>query len=125
MIAIILTSIDFLTDARISGDHLQRPHAHDYGDVLPGPNDAPMTISLGFGVLFATVIILAIAPSLFLALKDILRLLGVSSGNEEKKAKTAEAAESSPGVPASFLTIKPRPAFPGRPGFLCNENSLQ
>jgi multidrug efflux pump subunit AcrB len=45
----------------------------------------PMAISLGFGVLFATVITLAMVPSLFLVLNDISRVLGVSSGNEEKK----------------------------------------
>jgi len=44
----------------------------------------PMAISLGFGILFATVITLLLVPALYMALEDIRRLLG-------QKAPTARA----------------------------------
>jgi Cu/Ag efflux pump CusA len=39
----------------------------------------PMVISLGFGILFATMIALVIIPCLYLVLVDIKRLLGFES----------------------------------------------
>ena len=42
----------------------------------------PMAISLGFGVLFATVIALLIVPALYLIVEDGLRLVGMSSQPE-------------------------------------------
>ncbi len=48
----------------------------------------PMAISLGFGILFATFIALVIIPSLYMALVDIKRLLGVHGelSHAEKEA---------------------------------------
>ena len=40
----------------------------------------PMAISLGFGIVFATAIILVIVPSLYLALEDVYRLTHRSAG---------------------------------------------
>ena len=42
----------------------------------------PMAISLGFGVLFATVIALLIVPALYLIVEDGLRLVGMNSQPE-------------------------------------------
>jgi multidrug efflux pump subunit AcrB len=50
----------------------------------------PMAISLGFGILFATMIALVIIPCLYLALVDVERLFG--SGSEEVVAETLPAA---------------------------------
>jgi hypothetical protein len=36
----------------------------------------PMALSLGFGILFATFIILLIVPSLFLIVEDVRRIFG-------------------------------------------------
>ncbi len=38
----------------------------------------PMAISLGFGIIFATLIILVLVPSLYLVVEDIKRVVGVS-----------------------------------------------
>ena len=40
----------------------------------------PMAISLGFGVMFATLIILLIVPSLYLLLEDLRAFFGFTSG---------------------------------------------
>ena len=50
----------------------------------------PMAISLGFGVLFATVIALLIVPALYLVVEDILGLLGVST--QPQRDAPADAA---------------------------------
>jgi len=42
----------------------------------------PMAISLGFGVLFATVITLVLVPVGYLLMEDAKRLLGLTSNNE-------------------------------------------
>ena len=41
----------------------------------------PMAISLGFGIVFATVITLLIVPCLYLMINDVRSFLGFSSGN--------------------------------------------
>jgi len=43
----------------------------------------PMAISLGFGVLFATAIILLIVPSLYMIVEDFLGLVGQTDNNSE------------------------------------------
>jgi multidrug efflux pump subunit AcrB len=47
----------------------------------------PMAVSLGYGILFATVITLVIVPSIYLIVDDIRKLFG---------AKTCQEAHSSP-----------------------------
>ena len=56
----------------------------------------PMAISLGFGILFATGITLLLIPTLYLALEDIRRLLGLreSAGDHCKEATEAEFGEA-------------------------------
>ncbi len=46
----------------------------------------PMAISLGFGVLFATLIILVMVPALFLVLDDLSRLMGRRQASNELEA---------------------------------------
>jgi multidrug efflux pump subunit AcrB len=46
----------------------------------------PMAISLGFGIIFATVIILVLVPCLYLVLEDAKRLL-----TEEREFSTASS----------------------------------
>ena len=53
----------------------------------------PMAISLGFGILFATMIALVIIPCLYLALVDIKRRLGVEV-EDEAEAGGLEPAEA-------------------------------
>jgi len=43
----------------------------------------PMAISLGFGVLFATFITLALVPCCYLILEDIRHFLGKALGGQE------------------------------------------
>ncbi len=62
----------------------------------------PMAISLGFGVLFATVIALIIVPALYLIAEDALELLGL--------AKRAVRVEESPGDDAEPTEATPAPA---------------
>jgi multidrug efflux pump subunit AcrB len=45
-------------------------------DSLQAQYIVPMAISLGFGIVFATAIILLLVPALYLILEDILRLGG-------------------------------------------------
>ena len=40
----------------------------------------PMAISLGYGILFATVIALILVPSLYLIVEDVRRVLGIKNG---------------------------------------------
>ena len=51
----------------------------------------PMAISLGFGILFATAIILVIVPCLYLVIEDVMGILG--------KESSAPAKEEEPGIP--------------------------
>ena len=46
----------------------------------------PMAISLGFGVLFATVITLVMVPSLYLIVEDVARLVGRRRGTDAQSA---------------------------------------
>jgi len=39
----------------------------------------PMAISLGFGILFSTLITLVLVPSLYIIIEDLLRLFGRSA----------------------------------------------
>ncbi len=51
----------------------------------------PMAISLGFGVLFSTVIILGVVPALYLILEDLQRLFGVADRRDAAASGTAPA----------------------------------
>lgn len=51
----------------------------------------PMAISLGFGVLFATFVILLMVPAIYMAVEDVLGLLGRSS--EPPTALTQDASD--------------------------------
>ena len=46
-----------------------------------------MAISLGFGILFATGIILVIVPCLYLALEDVMGILGKDSPVSEEETE--------------------------------------
>jgi len=48
----------------------------------------PMAISLGFGIVFATAIILVIVPCLYMILEDILRIFNINSEPELASSKT-------------------------------------
>jgi multidrug efflux pump subunit AcrB len=50
----------------------------------------PMAISLGFGILFGTGIILLLIPALYLILEDFRRLLGLRDKHAEQAAKSLE-----------------------------------
>ncbi|MFP4281167.1 MAG: efflux RND transporter permease subunit [Opitutales bacterium] len=52
----------------------------------------PMAISLGFGIVFATSIILVLVPCLYMALEDIVELAGKGRGREEEPNEEALAA---------------------------------
>lgn len=54
----------------------------------------PMAISLGFGVLFATVIALLIVPALYLIIEDLMALTGVAQGHEDEGPALAHVEES-------------------------------
>jgi len=41
----------------------------------------PMALSLGYGILFATVITLILVPSLYLIVEDLKRLTGIKKSN--------------------------------------------
>ena len=43
----------------------------------------PMAISLGFGIIFATLIILVLVPSLYLVVEDIKRLVGAGRMSDQ------------------------------------------
>ncbi len=46
-----------------------------------------MAISLGFGILFATGIILVIVPCLYLALEDVMGIMGKESPASEEETE--------------------------------------
>jgi multidrug efflux pump subunit AcrB len=50
-----------------------------FEDSLQAQYIIPMAISLGFGILFATAIILVLVPSLYLILEDIRQLFSKSA----------------------------------------------
>ena len=52
----------------------------------------PMAISLGFGIMFATLVILFLVPALYLALEDAKRLLGVEDSEAPHDAPSSEPA---------------------------------
>jgi multidrug efflux pump subunit AcrB len=53
----------------------------------------PMAVSLGYGVLFVTVIVLGLVPSFYLVVEDIRRLLGLEEeGEAGPEAHTSEPA---------------------------------
>jgi multidrug efflux pump subunit AcrB len=63
----------------------------------------PMAISLGFGVLFATAIMLVLVPSSYVILEDIRHLMGRAAealGRPHEDATEAESSELEP-LPAS------------------------
>jgi multidrug efflux pump subunit AcrB len=43
----------------------------------------PMAVSLGFGIMFATLITLLLVPTLYLMVEDIKRLLGADRLSDE------------------------------------------
>jgi multidrug efflux pump subunit AcrB len=45
----------------------------------------PMAISLGFGIVFATAIILVIVPSMYLMLEDVTNWIGASDSDKQMK----------------------------------------
>ncbi len=51
-----------------------------------------MAISLGFGILFATLIALVLIPCLYLALVDVQRLLGFESAEGDQRQESDEVA---------------------------------
>ena len=61
----------------------------------------PMAISLGFGVLFATFVILLLVPALYMIVEDIIRLRAriFADGRERKKKEQfiVEVLESQSG----------------------------
>lgn len=56
----------------------------------------PMAVSLGYGVLFATFIVLGLVPSLYLITEDILWMLGLGAGAEPARPDDVSAAAVSP-----------------------------
>jgi len=60
----------------------------------------PMAISLGFGVLFATGVILVLVPSLYLIVEDVRGLLGLGEKVEPSQATPAEAGSEVVGAPS-------------------------
>ncbi len=52
----------------------------------------PMAISLGFGILFATLIALVIIPCLYLAPVDLQRLFGFETREEDERQESEEVA---------------------------------
>ncbi|MBN2309035.1 MAG: efflux RND transporter permease subunit [Candidatus Hydrogenedentes bacterium] len=54
----------------------------------------PMALSLGFGIVFATVITLILVPSLYLVANDVYRLLGVLRGEHHEEAGLPEQAQA-------------------------------
>jgi multidrug efflux pump subunit AcrB len=52
----------------------------------------PMAISLGFGIVFATAIILLLVPCLYLILEDMLRLFGQNRESTTQHSQTDERA---------------------------------
>ncbi len=50
----------------------------------------PMAISLGFGILFATIITLALVPSLYMVIEDIIAIFNSEHGSEELSEDGAE-----------------------------------
>jgi multidrug efflux pump subunit AcrB len=65
----------------------------------------PMAISLGFGVLFATVITLALVPSIYLIVEDLRRLLKAAGGGR-KGAPSGRAAAAARRVPDSRFNVQ-------------------
>ncbi len=51
----------------------------------------PMAISLGFGILFATLIALILIPCLYMALVDVRRLFGAVSEEGDRRQEPEEA----------------------------------
>ncbi len=60
-----------------------------FEDSLQAQYIIPMAISLGFGILFATAIILVLVPCLYLILDDVLRLLKVQTQSTNHPATSA------------------------------------
>ena len=54
----------------------------------------PMAISLGFGVLFSTVVILVLVPSLVLIREDVIAICGVAMGREPAPGADADGSVS-------------------------------
>ena len=52
----------------------------------------PMAISLGFGIVFATSIILLLVPCLYLILEDLLRVFGQNTRRTESGDPSVRAA---------------------------------
>ncbi len=52
----------------------------------------PMAVSLGYGILFATVITLALVPCLYLVIEDIKKLLGVQPRLRTSDPRTSRHA---------------------------------
>lgn len=48
----------------------------------------PMALSIGFGILFATTIILLLIPAFYLVVEDIKKLFGFSAENEEQSTES-------------------------------------
>ena len=55
----------------------------------------PMAISLGFGVLFSTLVILLLVPSLYLIREDLIDIFRVARGQEARKGGLGEASHES------------------------------
>jgi len=71
----------------------------------------PMAISLGFGVLFATVLILLVVPSVYLIVEDMSRLFTWLFGQTKSQDVTPElnlTPQSAPFTPPSPTSPKPK-----------------
>ena len=62
----------------------------------------PMAISLGFGVLFATVLILLVVPAVYLMVEDLRWLLGVGEFPHSRSTARIDASSMHASEPSSL-----------------------
>ncbi|MGM0574237.1 MAG: efflux RND transporter permease subunit [Myxococcota bacterium] len=65
----------------------------------------PMAVSLGFGILFATFIILGLVPAFYLIVEDVRRALGLRSGGVDRDG--GDRPEPEPDDPGEPVTVRP------------------
>ncbi|WP_458526113.1 efflux RND transporter permease subunit [Onishia taeanensis] len=63
----------------------------------------PMAISIGFGILFATLILLLLVPSLYLLVEDARRALGLSRRDQANAGDSGERDAPSPARDPNYL----------------------